>query len=121
MTRFEERDHRVPRGQVPDEMQTPDRLRWQPIYPQDIETDNPLQPEPVVQRLGRRMPGLVALVFLAAGIAIVVMYYPYMAAFLSTMTQVGSGTPDEQVRGLLAVGFLGVIVVAIVRILTRKD
>ena len=44
-----------------------------------------------------------------------------IAAFLSTIDQVGSGTPDEQVRGLLAVGLLGVIVVSIVRILVRKD
>jgi hypothetical protein len=42
-----------------------------------------------------------------------------IGAFFSTMGHIGPGhTPDEQVTGLIAAGLIGVLIVAIVKILT---
>ena len=57
---------------------------------------------------------------LVVGVIVAVKRAPEIRAFLATTHQIGVGNPNDQIKGLLAVGLLGVIVVCVARILTRS-
>lgn len=56
---------------------------------------------------------------LVAGVIVAIKGAPQIGAFLATADQIGVGNPNDQVKGLLAVGLLGVIVVCVARILIQ--
>ena len=58
---------------------------------------------------------------LVVGVIVAIQGAPQIGAFLATIDQIGVGNPDDQVKGLLAVGLLGVIVVCVARILVQKN
>lgn len=121
MTTFEEEGGDLDQRQPAAPRQGPDRLRWHPIYPQQTEPGNTAPQPPVQPRQGSNIAGLVALVFLGIAVALGVTQHEHIAAFLRTVDSIGSGTPEQQTRGLVAVGLIGVLIVAIVRMVTRKN
>ena len=63
---------------------------------------------------------VVCLVFLA--VVIWIRHHAAISGFLGHMDQIGPGhSPDDRLLGLIAFGLVAVSVVAIVRILTRKN
>ncbi len=68
-----------------------------------------------------RWSNVVAIVLLIAAIVIFVRNPDAIGAFFRSMQAVGrSSTPEESIRGLLSVGFIGVLIVAVVRIVTHN-
>lgn len=98
----------------------PDPLRWRPYFPQErtpsreVESSNS-------KRASNWLPGVIVLLLLAVGVWLAVAFLPQIGLFLASMQHVGSGhPPEERLTGFLAVGFIGVVIVAVVRILTRN-
>ena len=56
-----------------------------------------------------------------AALIVLLRSLPEIAAFLSTLDAIGSNTtPEDKLKGFIAAGFLGVCLVAIVRILVSQ-
>lgn len=63
---------------------------------------------------------VVATVFALIGLVVLIKFWPAITAFLSTMERVGPGNPrEEQMLGAVAFGLIGVVIVALVKILTH--
>ena len=98
----------------PDE---PDRLVWQPITPQDeligAELDGLERPS------GNRLRVSVVLVMVISAVFVGWAYRAPICAFLSAIGDIGApgATTELRTQGLAAAGFVGVVIVAVVRIL----
>ncbi len=69
-----------------------------------------------------RWSNVVAMGLLIAAIVIFVRNPDAIGGFLRSMQSVGrTGDPEESIRGLLAAGFVGVLIVAVVRIVTHNN
>ncbi|OQY98220.1 MAG: hypothetical protein B6D36_17880 [Planctomycetes bacterium UTPLA1] len=98
----------------------PDRLRWEPIFFPDSPESGQQTRGPGPGRRASWLPGVVALGFFLVAIIMVITFLPEIRAFFSTMDDIGSRDPRAQLRGLIAVGLIGVTVVAVVRILANN-
>lgn len=107
--------------QRPETRRERDPLHWEPIFP---EPDAYHDSGPHVQPgswLSRHLAGLVVFVLLAGGLLGGWLYLPEIRLFLASMGHIGPGnSPEEQVKGLIAVGLLGATIVSVVRILTHE-
>ena len=69
-----------------------------------------------------RWANVVAFVFLITALVIFVMNADAIASFLATIKDIGPNhSPEQQLRGLLAFGLIGVIIVAVVRIVVANN
>ena len=66
-----------------------------------------------------RWNNVIAAVLLLIAVLIFVNNPAAIGSFMAGMQQIGQG-PDESIRGLIAVGFCGVVLVAVVRLLTSN-
>ena len=96
----------------------PDRLVWHPIFPRGIREHEPFRPREHIRQGRGWLHWLVVLTLLATAAWLALSYHTEMSVFLSNMTRIGPGhPPEDQVKGLIAFGLIGVTLVAIVRIL----
>lgn len=64
---------------------------------------------------------LIAAILTLAGLVLLIRYRHVVGAFLSGVERVGPGfSPDERAMGLMALGIIGAILVAVVKILTQN-
>jgi len=64
---------------------------------------------------------ILALILTAVATAVLIRYRTATATFLGNVARIGPGhSTDEQTLGLIAFGICGVVLVAIVRLLTRN-
>ena len=69
-----------------------------------------------------RWSNLAAFALAIVAFALLVRYRRVLGAFLSSIERIGPGhAPQDQAFGLLALGMIGLCLVAIVRLLTRND
>jgi hypothetical protein len=67
-----------------------------------------------------RWDNLIAAMLALAGVVVLIRYRAPIAAFLAGVERVGPGfSPDDQAMGLIAFGIVGVLLVAIVKILVQ--
>ena len=97
--------------------QEPDRLVWQPFIPPDEEPSG--ERDTREKHTARRLPGVVVLVMLITAIYVGWAFRAPISALLSAILAIGSpdSTTELRTQGLVAAGFIGVVIVAIVRIL----
>ena len=67
-----------------------------------------------------RWNNVIAAALLLAGALVFVKNPEAIASFLSSMGRIGAGR-DQTLRGLLAAGFCGVVLVAVVKLLTANE
>ncbi len=69
-----------------------------------------------------RWSNVVALGLVLVALWIALLMSTEIAAFLSTLGDIGPGhTPDQQLKGLMAFGLLAVTLVALIRLLLHND
>jgi uncharacterized membrane protein YqhA len=69
-----------------------------------------------------RWNNIIALILLVLALILLVKLLPAMVVFLASMKDIGPGhTTDEKTIGLIALGLVGVLLVAVVRILTSNN
>ena len=109
--------HNPDSPRLPPQVHDPDRLKWQPLFANQTKVRNR------ADRQGN--PSWVAYMVVIALIIIAVfagLTYPQeVKACLSTMADIGSNDAEAQIKGLLVVGLIGVVLVAVVRILTNQN
>ena len=67
-----------------------------------------------------RWNNIIALILLVIAALLAIKLLPAIAAFLASMKDIGPGhTRDEKTFGLIALGLVGMLLVAVVRILSR--
>ncbi len=64
---------------------------------------------------------VVAVGFLVAALVILVRTPHEMGAFLSAMKDIHGGTPEEKTIGLLALSIVGLLIVAVIKIIIEGD
>jgi hypothetical protein len=69
-----------------------------------------------------RWNNIIASILVIAAVVVLVKFLPAITAVLTTVNQIGPGhSTDDKVTGLVAIGFLGALLVAVVKILTSSQ
>jgi len=67
-----------------------------------------------------RWNNIIALILLVIALVLAVNFLPSLIAFLGSMKDIGPGhTTDEKTVGLIAFGLVGILLVAVVKVLTH--
>ena len=67
-----------------------------------------------------RWNNIIALILLVIALVLAVNFLPALIAFLGSMKDIGPGhTTDEKTVGLIAFGLVGILLVAVVKVLTH--
>ena len=94
-----------------------DRVQWQPLF----DLPEPARQDPVpAKRCCRCKSAVVLGMLLLAGLLLLI-HGDSMLAFLKSMQAIGPGNTDEdKAWGLVALSLVGILIVAVVRILTSR-
>lgn len=91
-----------------------DRLAWRPYFP--------AQADQGTQRVSSNwLSRLVVFVLFVSGVVIGIVYREELFMCLALMADISSPHPEAQIKGFMVLGFLGVVLVAIVRILVSSN
>ncbi len=69
----------------------------------------------------RAWPKLIALLLFLIAVVFTFTHLDSIRAFFATIGNIGNGEGNSDIKGLLALGFLGAVLVAIVRICVRSE